>query len=168
MCLGLAAGYINTTTKEHLQQEKAELYKKIKTIDSQIKQIETEELRAAYGENFGCEFCRYNAVHGFSGDGWHNTCGADNCTCCHSSCEKYKPDNEITLFIKQNINPGGGLLRCKHTNGYGHISDEESNALNELGINIFRIENSTKAQAAISVLKLLYCTKGGSINVQTD
>ena len=153
-------------SKIELEQEKKELYDRIREIDKQIKQITQEELAAAYGEKYGCEFCCFNAVQGLSGDSWHNTCGADNCTCCHNVCEKFKPDNEITLFIKQNINAGSGLLRSKRTNGYGHISEEDCRALAELGIRIFRIEDSEKSQAAISVLKLLYCTKGGAANVQ--
>lgn len=152
-------------TRDELQQEKKELYSRIREIDLQITQIETDELVAKYGEKYGCEFCRFNAVQGLSSDSWHNTCGANNCTCCHSSCEKYKPDNEVTLFIKKNINSGNGLLRCKHTNGYGHISDDACDALAKLKINIFRIEDGEQAKAAISVLKLLYCNKGGEADV---
>ena len=87
-------------------------------------------------DKFNCEFCRYNAVYGFSGDGWHNMCGADNCTCCHGYCDKYKPDNAATLKIKQS-GKQDGLLRSKNTNGYGQIDEDDKDALEELGARIF-------------------------------
>lgn len=122
--------------KEELIERKVALETELQKVRSALSNIDEEELKKKYGNEFSCEFCRYNAVFGLSYDSWHNMCGNDNCTCCHSYCEKYKPDNEATLLIKK-TKDGDGLLRSKKTNGYGNISDDERNALDELGANIF-------------------------------
>ena len=130
-------------TKQELELRKKELQTELNTIQRKIYDFDFEEKKARYGDKFTCEFCRFNAVQDLSGDGWHNTCGADNCTCCHSVCEKYEPDNEITLFIKTNIRKDSGLLRCDKTNGYGHINENEYKAIKQLVGDIFRNIKST-------------------------
>ena len=147
-------------TKQELTLRKKELETELATIRNKLYDFDFEEKKAMYGNEFTCEFCKFNAVQGFSGDGWHNTCGADNCTCCHSVCEKYEPDNEITLFIKKNIRTEGGLLRCEKTNGYGHINDEEYEAIKELVGDIFNHTNL--AEKLIRVLTVCFDVKGGA------
>ena len=122
--------------KEKLEARLKELEHEAQKVRAELYKYEEKELAEKYGDEFTCEYCRFNAVYGFSGDGWHNTCGADNCTCCNSNCKKYKPDNKATLYIKQTVE-GCGLLRSNRTNGYGQIGEEEFDALDELGANIF-------------------------------
>lgn len=146
-------------TKQELTLRKKELETELTTIRNKLYDFDFEEKKAKYGEKFTCEFCKFNAVQGFSGDGWHNTCGADNCTCCHNVCEKYEPDNEITLFIKQNIRADNGLLRCKKTNGYGRIDEEEYEAIGKLVGDIFyhtHLTNKIK-----NVLSVCFGVEGG-------
>lgn len=127
--------------KKALLQKKSELENEIMQINKELSDYDLKRLSEQYGEKFSCEFCRYNAVLGFSGDGWHNMCGANSCTCCHSCCEKYMPDTKATLKIKQSGDQDA-LLRSKNTNGYSHISYEEQDSLYELGANIFAEEPS--------------------------
>ena len=138
-------------TKTELEARKEELEKELIEVRKILYNYDFEAKKAKYGDNFTCEFCKFNAVHDLSGDGWHNTCGADNCTCCHNVCEKYEPDNDVTLFIKQNIRTDAlaGFLRSQKTNGYGHISEDEYRAIEELAGDIF---NPRKDSAQIIAL----------------
>lgn len=149
-------------TKQELTLRKKELETELATIRNKLYDFDFEEKKAKYGDKFTCEFCKFNAVHDFSGDGWHNTCGADNCTCCHSVCEKYEPDNEITLFIKKSIRADSGLLRSNNTNGYGHIDEREYEAIKELVGDIFRHTELTDKFK--KVLTVCFDVKGGSDN----
>lgn len=141
-------------TKQELELKKKELQTELSQINKKLYDFDYEEKKSKYKEQFTCEFCKFNAIQDLSYDGWHNTCGADNCTCCHSVCEKYEPDNEITLFIKQNINVGDGFLRGKHTNGYGHINEDEYKALDCLVGDIFKPINGT--EKIIKVLRVVF------------
>ena len=122
--------------KQELLNKKSELEKELGQVNKELWDYDVKQLAEQYKDKFNCEFCRYNAVYGFSGDGWHNMCGADNCTCCHGYCDKYKPDNAATLKIKQS-GKQDGLLRPKNTNGYGQIDEDDKDALEELGTRIF-------------------------------
>ena len=142
-------------TKQELELKKRELQTELQEIDNKLDNFEYEEKKAQYGDKFTCEYCKYGAIQDLSGDGWHNTCGAHNCTCCHTRCVKYEPDNEVTLFIKQNIRAkGNGIFRSKHTNGYGYINDTEYKALKDLVGDIFKPIN--KSEKMIKVLKACF------------
>lgn len=117
-----------------------------------------KEKEAKFGKEFNCEFCKFNAVEDLSDDGWHNTCGADNCTCCHNVCEKYEPDNDITLFIKKHIRADNGLFRSDHTNGYGYINNKEYQGIKYLIGDIFNPRD--KSEKMIELLKVCFDIKG--------
>lgn len=85
--------------KQELLNKKSELEKELSQINKELWDYDVKQLAEQYKDKFSCEFCRYNAVRGFSGDGWHNMCCADNCTCCHSYCDKYKPDMSAVFGI---------------------------------------------------------------------
>ena len=142
--------------KEKLEARLKELEQEAREIRGKLYDYEEKALAEKYGDEFSCEYCRFNAVHGFSGDGWHNTCGADECTCCHSRCEEYKPDNKATLYIKQTAE-GSDFLRCKKTNGYGYIPEEACEALAELGAKIF-VDEPT--EYTMKLLKVFLEEKG--------
>ena len=146
-------------TKQELDLKKKELQTELSHINQKLYDFDYEEKKAKYGDKFTCEYCMFNALHDLSGDGWHNTCGADNCTCCHSVCEKYEPDNEITLFIKKNIRADRGLLRSDRTNGYGYIDEGEYGAIKELVGDIFKHNNIT--DTVIKLLSVCFEVKGG-------
>lgn len=147
-------------TKQELTLRKKELETELSAIRNKLNDFEFEEKKTKYGDKFTCEYCKFNAVQDCSGDGWHNTCGADNCTCCQSVCEKYEPDNEITLFIKKNIRANSGLLRSDKTNGYGHIDEGEYRAIKELVGDIFKHNNIT--DTVIKLLSVCFEVKGGA------
>ena len=67
--------------KQELLNKKSELEKELGQVNKELWDYDVKQLAEQYKDKFNCEFCRYNAVYGFSGDGWHNMCGADNCTC---------------------------------------------------------------------------------------
>lgn len=148
-------------TKQELTLRKKELETELLAIRNKLDDFDFEEKKAKYGDKFTCEYCKFNAVQDCSVDGWHNTCGADNCTCCHSVCDKYEPDNEITLFIKKNIRADSGLLRSDKTNGYGHIDEDEYRAIKELVGDIFR--HSEITDTVIKLLSVCFDVKGGEV-----
>lgn len=111
-------------TKQELEARKKALESELIEVNKMLYNFDFEEKKAKYGKEFTCEFCKFSAVSDLSGDGWHNTCGANNCTCCHSVCEKYEPDNDVTSFIKKNTK-------------YGHIDEDNHRALRNLVGNIF-------------------------------
>lgn len=144
-------------TKQELKLKKKELQTELNQVNKKLYDFDFEEKKAKYADKFTCEFCKFNAYQDCSGDGWHNTCGADNCTCCHSVCDKYEPDNDVTLFIKQNIRADRGLLRCKHTNGYGSIDDEEYRGIKYLIGDIFNPFD--RSEKMIEFLKVCFDIK---------
>lgn len=116
---------------EQLKDRENYLRKELRAICEKIENYNLKELERIYGKEFSCDYCRFNAVLDFSGDGWHNLCGngfADCCTCCHSHCEKYLPDTRYTKWIKKH---------CEQ------ISPEYKEALNRtFGVNLFGMEGS--------------------------
>ena len=125
--------------KNELLNKRSALEKELSIINDKLYNYGVNQLKEQYKDKFTCEFCRYNAVRGFSCDGWSNTCGAGNDTCWHCCCEEYKPDTEVTLKIKKS-GQQYDFARLKDTNGYGLISDDECLALRELGARIFEDE----------------------------
>ncbi len=137
--------------KQELLDKKSQLEKELSAVNRELYDYDIKALAEQYKDKFSCEFCRYNAVIGFSGDGWHNMCGAGNCTCCHGNCDKYKPDNAATLKIKQSRKQDG-LLRAKNTNGYGRIDEEDNDALEELDARIFADEPTEYTMKMLDLL----------------
>ena len=112
-------------TLEQLQQEASELRLALNKIEQNIEDYEIDQLHEKYGEDFCCEKCMYSAVLTFSGGGDHNKCGYPPapCTCCNDYCQYYKPDNDLTLWVKENID---------------HISKESFTALSTLFLPFFK------------------------------
>lgn len=144
-------------TKQELEARENMLEKKLKKVREMLFDFDYKEKEAKFGKEFTCEFCKFNAVNDLSADGWHNTCGADNCTCCHNVCEKYEPDNDITLFIKQHIRECSPLFRSDHTNGYGHINNKEYQSIKHLIGDIFKPFG--KNEKMIELLKICFDTQ---------
>ena len=131
-------------TKQELELKKKELQAQLQVIGRKLYSFEYEEKKAQYGDKFNCLYCKFSAVGDLSGDGWHNTCGANNCTCCHSVCEKYEPDNDVTLFVKKNAK-------------YGHIDEDQHRAIRNLVGNIFA--PCGRSEKIIALLKTLWDIK---------
>lgn len=131
-------------TKQELENRKIELENELNKIKKELFEYEANQKKEKYGDKYTCEFCKFAAVSGFSYDGWHNTCGRGECTCCHDVCDLYEPDNEITLFIKKNIRADSRLLRSTNTNGYGFLTEDEHDGLKELVGDIFYHEHLTE------------------------
>lgn len=95
---------------EELRAENKGIYKDIeekRAIISKnqddICKLKIEREKLIYGQEASCEHCRYSVVLEFSEDGEHNRCGNVNapCTCCHRSCEYFRPHNETTKLISE-------------------------------------------------------------------
>ena len=93
---------------EELRAENKDLHKNIEEKSAAIRKnvydiskLKIERERLIYGQEASCKCCRYSVVLEFSEDGEHNRCGNVNapCTCCHRSCEYFRPHNEITKLI---------------------------------------------------------------------
>ena len=83
-----------------------ELHKqKIVPLRFELQRLEDEweELyRAECGEKVqgkaSCSNCAYSCVESTSD---HNECMAGKCTCCNDWCVKWKPENEISAFLRK-------------------------------------------------------------------
>ncbi len=141
-------------TREELEQKKSELRNELNEVLDAINDFEYEHKKVEYGDSFNCEFCKYHAYQDLSVDSWHNVCGADNCTCCHDNCEKFEPDNDVTLFIKKHVRADCGLLRSRRTNGYGYITGREYKGVASLVGDIFN--PGRKSEKMIALLKACF------------
>jgi hypothetical protein len=125
---------------EQLKLKEKELRKELSTIVEKIDNYNYQELEKRYGDKFTCDYCRYDCVYDFSGDGWHNLCGhtAAPCTCCNANCEYYKPDTWITRWIKDYA--GQLDIKYRHafeTLGIDIFKDSLTNAETEYFLNWF-------------------------------
>ena len=130
--------------KESLKARKTELEKELSSIRKALDDFELNEKKEIYGDDMKCSNCRFNAVLDFSFDGWHNCCGNEDtyaCTCCHSYCEYFEPDNLVSKFIKDNTK-------------YGYISKEHFEGIEKLAGNIFTITNPPVVEKMISILEI--------------
>lgn len=92
--------------KEYIElKEKRDAARKLyNDLDYALENYAIDKLEQEYGKDFCCDKCRYYAFYDFSGDGWHNECAYPSapCTCCNTFCQHYRPDTEITKWIKEN------------------------------------------------------------------
>lgn len=95
---------------EELKAENRGIYKNIeekraiiRKNEDDIGKLKLEREKLIYGKHVRCEYCRYNVVMKLSEYGEHSRCGNVNapCTCCHRSCEYFRPHNEITKLIDE-------------------------------------------------------------------
>lgn len=95
-----------------LRSRNIEIIKEKSKNDNAIKNLQLRKEKLIFGKVANCGDCRYNIVLDLSIDEKHNVCGHPNapCTCCHRSCEFFRPDNEITVYMKAHsryhISPG--------------------------------------------------------------
>lgn len=70
-----------------------------------VEDYQYSQLEKQYGADFRQSKCKFSAVFDLSSDGWHNKCGCyqASCTCCDCPCTYYQPDNEISKWIKENL-----------------------------------------------------------------
>lgn len=100
---------MNTIEQNELEQLKLlekDLIIQLSSVQEKINDFELTKLEKKYGKDFCCNNCRYYAVLDSSeGSGWHNKCGvyAAPCTCCNCRCKYYKPDTEMSKWIKEHI-----------------------------------------------------------------
>lgn len=149
------------TDKESLKARKIELEKELNSICKALNNFELNKKKEKYGDAMKCENCRYNAVLDFSGDGWHNCCGNEDtyaCTCCHSYCEYFEPDNKITSFIKEKL---------KHSplSYGGSIDKRDYEALKDFIGNIFTVNKEETIDKIITILKIRFDIKEDEIDV---
>lgn len=85
-----------------LKSRNIEIIKEKSKNDNAIQNLQLEKEKLKFGKVASCEDCRYDIVLDLSIDGSHNMCGYIDapCTCCHYSCEHFRPDNEITVYMK--------------------------------------------------------------------
>ena len=82
---------------------------------------EWEELyRAECGEKVrgmaSCGNCAFSCVEAI---GDHNECMARSCTCCRDWCVKWKPENEISAFLRKHY-PYNSLMYLRLEQLFGH------------------------------------------------
>lgn len=142
--------------KTELTTKKQELENELKKVNEQLNNFEYNEKKELYGGKFDCEHCKYSAV-----------CYVEEYTLCgafcefRGACEKYEPDNKITLLIKQ-LESFRGRDNQVH---YGYISDDTYLALKCLVGNIFDTKlKDEKEKKIIDILQILY---GGEKNADS-
>ena len=83
-----------------------EIEKDISTLETALRQRRKDyeqakeaNLKERFGDNFGCNNCAYSCCLDV-GD-HHTSCVKGHCVHCRDHCDKYMPDNELSVYIKE-------------------------------------------------------------------
>lgn len=119
-----------------IQDEIDALNKALREKQNEYKAAKESNLKEQYGADFGCENCAYSCCV-YVGD--HCTyCTKHKCIYCNKYCDEYKPENELSKYIRDN-----------------HYYDENTlDALNGLFDVIDIMRRPELYQKAIEILKL--------------
>lgn len=112
------------------------LSKQLQQKRDELEKAKESNLKEQYGEDFGCYNCAYSCCI-YVGD-YHTNCTKNKCIHCHPYCDKYMPDNELSIYIRDNH----------------EYDDDMLDTLNDL-FDVFDImQNPELHEKALEVLKL--------------
>ena len=99
-------------------------------------QAKEANLKERFGDNFGCNNCAYSCCLDV-GD-YHTSCVKGHCVHCRAYCDKYMPDNELSVYIRE----------------YHHYDERILDSLNDLlDVNDIMM-HPIMHQAALEILKI--------------
>lgn len=83
---------------KQIENEINELNKQLWQKKDELAKAKESNLKEQYGKDFGCLNCAYGCCV-YVGD-YHTNCANGNCIHCRSYCNDYKPDNELSKYIR--------------------------------------------------------------------
>lgn len=83
-----------------IENEINELSKQLNQKRDELEKAKESNLKEQYGEDVGCHNCAYSCCI-YVGD-YHTNCTKHMCIHCHPYCDKYIPDNKLSIYIRDN------------------------------------------------------------------
>ena len=83
-----------------IQDEIDALNKALQEKQNEYKAAKESNLKEQYGADFGCENCAYSCCVDV-GD-FCTYCTKHECIYCNKYCDEYKPENELSKYIRDN------------------------------------------------------------------
>lgn len=119
-----------------IQDEIDTLNKVLRQKQDELKAAKKSNLKEQYGANFGCGNCAYSCC--VYVEDRCTDCTKHKCIYCNEYCDEYKPENELSKYIRDN-----------------HYYDENTlDALNDLFDVIDIMHHPELHQKALEILKL--------------
>lgn len=82
-----------------IENEIAELRKQLQQKQNEYVKAKESNFKEQYGDKFGCGNCAYSCCV-FVGDRCTD-CIQGKCIYCHKYCDKYMPDNVLSMYIRE-------------------------------------------------------------------
>jgi len=127
------------TAKELHEQKIIPLRLQLQDLEREYRELYRKECGEKIGENASCKNCAMSCV--ISVDSYHNGCLSGKCTCCHSWCFSWTPENEVSKFLREKHHYDNSL--------YGRLEDI-------FGDDFLReCDNPEKAQVVMEMLGMI-------------
>lgn len=134
------------TAKELHEQKIIPLRLQLQDLEIEYRELYRKECGEKIGENASCNNCAMSCVLSIDS---HNRCMGGKCTCCHSWCFSWTPENEVSKFLRE-----------KH-----HYDDYLCGRLEDIFGDCFlrKCDNPEKAQVVMEMLGMIakFNGKGG-------
>ena len=88
------------TAKELHKQKIIPLRMELKRLEDEYRDLYRKECGEKIGEKASCANCAFSCI--IADINGHNACMGSQCTCCHSWCYTWTPENEISKFLRKN------------------------------------------------------------------
>lgn len=99
---------------KQIENEINELNKQLVQKKNEYSKAKESNLKEYYGDDFGCNNCAYSCC--VDVDDYHTSCSQGYCIYCRNYCDKYIPDNILSVYIRE----------------YHHYSENTLEVLNDL------------------------------------
>ena len=87
------------TSKELHKQKIIPLRMELNKLEEEYKKLYRKECAEKIGaERADCSNCAYSCILNITD---HNECMGGSCTCCHSWCYKWMPENKISAYLRE-------------------------------------------------------------------
>lgn len=86
------------TSKELHEKKIVPLRLELQRLEQEYQDLYREECGEKIGERATCGNCAFSCIISISD---HNGCMGGSCTCCHSWCYKWTPENEVSKFLRE-------------------------------------------------------------------
>lgn len=134
------------TAKELHEQKIIPLRLQLQDLEREYRELYRKECGEKIGENASCKNCALSCVLSID---THNGCMGGKCTCCHSWCFSWTPENEVSKFLREKYHYDDSL--------YGRLEDIFGDGF------LRECDNPEKAQVVIEMLGVIakFNGKGG-------
>ena len=96
------------TAKELHTQKIIPLRLELQRLSDEYRELFRKECGEKIGEKASCGNCAYSCVIEVD---YHNGCMAGKCTCCNDWCYLWKPENEMSKFLREKYHYDASMFR---------------------------------------------------------